>query len=215
MIRALLSSLLALAGLALCSSLCAQEIAWSLKYDPKTFDSAKVDDQALEMVRYLTGGVLLRLNRTTQQVDPALASSWSVSPDGRLVTFHLRDHLRFSNGEPLTSADVVATLKRILDPATQAPVAEEFIDAAAVSVTASDPRTVQVHLPKRIVAIDKGLRRDRHRAGRQTRRRTRERGSLHHRRLQTQTVDSLRAQPVLLAARCSGQAASVRRIAEA
>jgi len=133
----------------------AQELSWSLKYDPRTFDPALVDDQASEMVRFLTGGVLLRVNRVTQQVEPSLASSWTISPDGKLITFHLRDHLRFSDGSALTSADVISTLQRVLNAATQAPVAEEFLDAKSVTVDAPDPLTVRVHLPKRVVGIGK------------------------------------------------------------
>ncbi len=49
-------------------------IAWSLKNDPKTLDPAKAGDQATELLRYLTGGVLLRMNRRTQQIEPWLAS---------------------------------------------------------------------------------------------------------------------------------------------
>ena len=133
----------------------AQELSWSLKYDPRTFDPSLVDDQASEMVRFLTGGVLLRVNRVTQQVEPSLASSWTISPDGKLITFHLRDHLRFSDGSALTSADVVSTLQRVLNTATQAPVAEEFLDAKSVTVDAPDPLTVRVHLSKRVVGIGK------------------------------------------------------------
>jgi peptide/nickel transport system substrate-binding protein len=133
----------------------AQEISWSLKYDPRTFDPALVDDQASEMVRFLTGGVLLRVNRVTQQVEPSLASSWTISPDGKLITFRLRDHLRFSDGSALTSTDVVSTLQRVLNPATQAPVAEEFLDAKSVTVDAADALTVRVHLPQRVVGIGK------------------------------------------------------------
>ena len=129
------------------------ELAWSLKYDPKTLDPAKVDDQASEMVRFLTGGVLLRVNRQTQQIEPALAAGWGLSLDGRTVTFHLRSGLRFSDGSALGAQDVVATLKRILDPATGAPVAEEFLSPREVTVDAVDPLTVRVHLPKRIVSI--------------------------------------------------------------
>ena len=133
----------------------AQQLSWSLKYDPRTFDPALVDDQASEMVRFLTGGVLLRINRVTQQVEPSLAGSWTISPDGKLITFHLRDHLRFSDGSALTSADVVSTLQRVLNPATQAPVAEEFLDAKSVIIDAPDTLTVRVHLPKRVVGIGK------------------------------------------------------------
>ena len=133
----------------------ANEITWSLKYDPKTLDPAKVDDQASEIIRFLTGGVLLRMNRRTQQIEPALASAWSVSPDGKLVALQLRAGLRFSDGKPLTSSDVVATLKRILAPATGAPVAEEFLEPANVVVEAPDALHVRIHLPKRIISIGK------------------------------------------------------------
>ncbi len=129
------------------------EISWAIGYDPKTFDPAKVDDQASELIRYLTGGVLLRLNRSTQQVEPALAESWQLSPDGRLLTFHLRPGLRFSDGSALTSLDVVSTLRRVLAPQTEAPVAEEFLAPTKVTVDASGPSIVRLHLPERIVSV--------------------------------------------------------------
>jgi peptide/nickel transport system substrate-binding protein len=131
------------------------ELSWSLKYDPKTLDPAKVDDQASEMVRYLTGGVLLRFNRRTQEIDCALAASWSISPDGRVVTFALRKGLQFSDGAPLSSADVAATLKRVLNPTTGAPVGQEFLKPSEVYVDTPDPLTVRVHLPGRIMSIGK------------------------------------------------------------
>lgn len=131
------------------------ELTWSLKYDPKTFDPARVDDQASEMLRYLTGGVLLRLNRQTQQIEPALADRWNVSSDGCLVTLHLHSGLRFSDGSSLTARDVIATLTRVLDPSTGAPVAEEFIAPREVSFDTPDPLTVRIHLPRRIVSIGK------------------------------------------------------------
>jgi peptide/nickel transport system substrate-binding protein len=145
----------ALALLLLPAPVFSQQISWSLKYDPRTFDPALVDDQASETVRFLTGGVLLRFNRVTQQVEPALADRWTISPDGKIITFHLRDNLHFSDGSPLTSADVVSTLKRVLNPGTQAPVAEEFLDAKSVTVEAPDAFLVQLHLPKRVVGIGK------------------------------------------------------------
>lgn len=131
------------------------DIAWALHSEPRTMDPAKVDDQSSETVRYLTGGVLVRINRQTQQPEPGLAEKYDVSPDGRTVTFHLRRQLRFSDGSALTSADVLATLKRILDPATEAPVAEEFVQPKAVTLDAPDPLTVRVHLPVRLVSLAK------------------------------------------------------------
>src|SRR5271170_5702944 len=79
------------------------ELTWTIGYDPKTFDPAKVDDQASERVRYLTAGVLLRFNRSTQKVEPQLAESWSLTPDGKTLTFKLREGLQFSDGSSLTA----------------------------------------------------------------------------------------------------------------
>lgn len=129
-----------------------RELAWSIKYDPKTFDPAKVDEQASELVRYLTGGVLLRLNRRTQQVEPSLAESWTASPDGRTLVFQLRKGLLFSDGAPLRAADVVFSLRRVLAPGTAAPLAEEL--PPGVIVDSSGPLTVTIHLPRRVVGID-------------------------------------------------------------
>ena len=130
-------------------------VAWAIRYDPKTFDPAKVDEQASEMVRFLTGGVLLRLNRQTQQVEPELAASWNLSADGRAVTFRLRKGLTFSDGSALTSRDVAWSLRRVLDPATAAPVAEEFLTPAQVKVETPDAVTVLVRLPSRVIGIGK------------------------------------------------------------
>ena len=128
------------------------EIAWALNYDPKTLDPAKVDDQASELVRYLTAGVLVRLNRSTMALEPELADSWTISPDGKLFTVRLRPNLRFSDGSPLTAGDVVNTFQRVLSPATAAPVAEEFVEPSKVTLDAPDNLTVRLHLPVRLVS---------------------------------------------------------------
>lgn len=49
---------------------------------------------------------------------PDLAQSWDVAEDYRTFTFHLRDGLKWSNHRPLTSADFVYGVMRILHPST-------------------------------------------------------------------------------------------------
>src|ERR1700690_4099427 len=56
-------------------------------------------------------------------VEPALASSWVSSDGGRAITFTLRPDLKFSDGTPLTSADVVRSWLRLIDPAHPSPLA--------------------------------------------------------------------------------------------
>jgi peptide/nickel transport system substrate-binding protein len=132
-----------------------RELVWTIGYDPKTFDPAKVDDQESELVRYLTAGVLLRFNRFTQKVEPGLAESWTISPDGKTIAFKLRAELEFSDGSSLTSRDAAWSIRRVLLPATGAPVAEEFVSPAGVTVETPDARVVVVHLPKRVIGIAK------------------------------------------------------------
>ncbi|MGB6692443.1 MAG: ABC transporter substrate-binding protein [Terracidiphilus sp.] len=132
-----------------------RELVWTIGYDPKTFDPAKVDDQESELVRYLTAGVLLRFNRFTQKVEPGLAESWTISPDGKTIAFKLRADLEFSDGSSLTSRDAAWSIRRVLLPATGAPVAEEFVSPAGITVETPDARIVVVHLPKRVIGIAK------------------------------------------------------------
>ena len=47
-------------------------------------------------------------------IHPELAESWEISPDRRAYTFHLRQGVRFSNGEALTASDVLYTFTRLL-----------------------------------------------------------------------------------------------------
>jgi oligopeptide transport system substrate-binding protein len=49
---------------------------------------------------------------------PELASSWDISPDGTLYTFHLRPDARFHNGRPVTARDVIYSWDRAADPQT-------------------------------------------------------------------------------------------------
>ena len=50
-------------------------------------------------------------------VIPELATEWSVSDDGLTWTFKLREGVKFHSGKDFTSADVVYSFKRLLDPA--------------------------------------------------------------------------------------------------
>jgi peptide/nickel transport system substrate-binding protein len=146
-------------GAAICAAQAAPrqagELAWTLGYDPKTFDPAKVDDEESETVRFLTAGVLLRVNRLNQKIEPELAQSWTITPDGKTITFALRPGLEFSDGTSLTARDVAWSLRRVLSPATAAPVAEEFVSPTGVTVDAPNDRTVVVHLLQRVIAIGK------------------------------------------------------------
>ncbi len=73
-------------------------------------------------------------------LDPALATSWTVSPDGLTYVFQLRDGVKFHNGRLMTAADVVYSYDRIMNPDTGSPQASRFTEVD--SVVASGPLEV-------------------------------------------------------------------------
>lgn len=83
-----------------------------------------------------------------------LAESWD-NPDARTYVFHLRRGVLFHDGTEMTSADVVYTLNRILDPKTASP-GRSYIDVID-SVTAADKYTVRVHLQYPLASLLSGL----------------------------------------------------------
>ena len=66
-------------------------------------------------------GNLIETRRGTDELIPGLATSWTVSPDGRTYTFQLRDDVSFCSGKKMTSQDVVYSFKRLKDPEVKAP----------------------------------------------------------------------------------------------
>ncbi len=73
-----------------------------------------------------------------------LASGYSVDRTGTTYTVHLKPHLTWHDGQPLTSADVVFTYHSIQNPDTQSPLRSSWEN---ITITAPDARTVVFKLP--------------------------------------------------------------------
>jgi peptide/nickel transport system substrate-binding protein len=80
------------------------------------------------------------------EVQPGLAESWEYADDDRRLTFTLRSDARFHDGSALTSADVKASLERVLDEKTAA-VGRSNI-ATVEEISAPDDRTVGLRLSR-------------------------------------------------------------------
>src|SRR6185312_8050711 len=114
----------------------------SIAGDPKSFDPLQAIEDSSDTVRYLTSGVLLRVNRATDALEPELAESWKMSDDGRTISFHLRPGLKFSDNSPLDANDVARTLRRALDPKTASPFGDTF--AGNPTITVSSPLDITI-----------------------------------------------------------------------
>jgi peptide/nickel transport system substrate-binding protein len=132
------------------------QLRFCLGSEPKTLNPLLVADDASETIRYLTGGVLLRLNRLTQQMEPELATSWKVNRTGNSISFTLRPNLRFSDGTPFSAEDVAYTVERLMDPALHSPTGDSFRSSEGKVVTQTAGKNqITISFPAPIVGLDK------------------------------------------------------------
>ena len=95
--------------------------------DIATFDPALAyDTSSISAIQMIFTG-LVQLDDKFQ-IHPQLAQSWQQTSDGLTWTFHLKPHLKFSDGTPLTSADVIYSIDRALQPTTKSTVAPIYLD---------------------------------------------------------------------------------------
>src|SRR5271166_5112492 len=131
------------------------ELHFAIRADPRTFDPLLVSDDVSEIVRYLTGGVLMRVNRRTHALEPELATSWKVSEAGRRIDFQLRPDLKFSDGTPFSCEDVAYTIRRLLDPALHAVTGDGFRTAPGpVDARCTGLVSVMARFPGTVAALD-------------------------------------------------------------
>ena len=132
------------------------ELRFCIKSDPKTFNPLLVAEDSAETVRYLTGGVLVRVNRLTQQLQPELAESWKVTDQGRTITFKLRDHVYFNDGTPFTAEDVAYTVKQLMEPSLHSPTGDMFRSGnGSVQTKALPGNRIQITFSAPVIGIDR------------------------------------------------------------
>ncbi len=102
------------------------ELRFCLRSEPKTLNPLFMSDDSSETIRYLTGGVLLRVNRLTQDLEPELATAWKLTNAGKTITFKLRENLHFSDGTTFSADDVAYTIQQLMDPALHSPTGDAF-----------------------------------------------------------------------------------------
>ena len=131
--------------------------------DITTFDPALAyDTSSISAVQMVFTG-LVQLDDKFQ-IKPQLAQNWQQTSDGLTWTFHLKPHLKFSDGSQLTSADVIYSIDRALQPATKSTVAPIYLDLIKDSdkllggriqtlindsLMAPDPNTVVIQIKKK------------------------------------------------------------------
>jgi len=116
---------------------------------PKSFNAIVSNESSSSMVlSYIYEG-LTTSDPVTSEVIPHLAKSWDVSEDGLTYTFHLREDVKWNDGQPLTAEDVEFTFNDLIynDKIQNAARNIFTIAGQQIKVTALDKYSVQFVLP--------------------------------------------------------------------
>ena len=128
----------------------------AVPHDPRTFNPLLVTDVVSDMLVEQLHAPLLKLNQQTQQVEGALAASWSFSQSGEELIVKLREGLRFSDGARLTAEDVVFTFEALHHPEVASPLSESAqVEGHPLRAEAIDPSTVRFRLPRRTAVTER------------------------------------------------------------
>jgi peptide/nickel transport system substrate-binding protein len=102
-------------------------LVFALRSEPKTLNPVvSLDTDSRDVIGRLHAS-LVAIDRHTQRTVPALARSWTVSPDGRRYVLELRRGLRFSDGEAFDADDVVFSFECYLDERNASPQRDALV----------------------------------------------------------------------------------------
>lgn len=112
--------------------------------DSDRYDPHRSTARAASEVIFMMADTLVSLDHDMSTIKPGLATSWTMSPDGKTYTFKLRDDVSFCDGKKMTAQDVAYSMKRWIDPATRSPV--RWRAGKVDDVVAIDDTTVEYKL---------------------------------------------------------------------
>lgn len=129
-------------------------LRYRLTSPPRTFNYFLISDEAsLLAAFYLTGGRLAEYDHDKQTYVPSIAESWRTT-DNLTYELTLRDDVKFSDGQPLTAADVEFTLRALYDKRTGAGAYRDalLVEGRELIVNVIDGRRINLTFPETVAS---------------------------------------------------------------
>ena len=141
---ALLAVLLVLSGCASPSRGERNTLIYGTPFEPNTINPITAPDVVSRTVIEMIFDGLVAADEQLN-LRGELATGWDTSPDGKSWVFHLREGVRWHDGEPFTAEDVKFTYETVIDPATTPTVAKaDYAGIAGIDVI--DSHTIRFRL---------------------------------------------------------------------
>ncbi len=134
-------------------------VYYRLNTNPTTLDPAFIVDVTGGSIAAKLFNGLVKIGKDLT-IEPDIAENWTLSADGLLYTFQLKEGVKFSSGRTVTARDFKYSFERILNPENRSPAtwvfekilgAEEFMQGRAVEVRGIqvvDDHTLEIRLKR-------------------------------------------------------------------
>lgn len=132
------------------------KLSYRVTAPPKTFNYLlAADEPTIVTAFYMLTSRLVEFDHRTQKYVPGLAETWTTE-DGKTVDVTLREGLKFSDGNDLTTDDVMFTLAAVYDERTQSPAFRDamVVDDKPIETKKIDDRRMQLIFPKAVASLE-------------------------------------------------------------
>lgn len=136
------------------------QLTYRLTQVSETFNYLMAKDEPSAVTSFFAvTSRLIDFDHETQKFVPALAETWTMGADGVTLDVKLRDGLKFSDGDPLTTDDVIFTLAALYDERTKSPAYKDsmLVDGKPIEVKKISDREMQLVFPKPVASVENYL----------------------------------------------------------
>lgn len=135
-------------------------LAYRITSPPSTFNYlVALNEPSILISFFLLSSRPIEFDHATQKYRAALAESWTFAADRQTVDLKLREGIKFSDGSPITTADLAFTLAAMYDPRTQAAAWKDSmsVNDKPIATKIIDERNMQFIFPEPVAAIENYL----------------------------------------------------------
>jgi peptide/nickel transport system substrate-binding protein len=132
-------------------------ITYRFSSAPRTFNYLLAEDEAsIILTFFLLNDHLVSFDPLEQEFRAEIAETWTLGEDGRTLSVVLREGLKFSDGRPITSDDVIFTLEAMYDERTNSAAFRDamLVGDKEIATRRIDERRLELIFPEDVAHVE-------------------------------------------------------------